>query len=272
MPKLHEAWPGKNRFFCNCCITGPASDCGANSCWYVCALIVVVLYCVFILKSVWVHLTPALPVLFFLSVAATTVFLNLTSCTDPGIIPRKPILEYLGSEQHRQFLVPDEENNKLCTTCCIYRPERTSHCSSCQNCVEVFDHHCPFVNNCIGKRNYRFFLAFLLGVMCSISTAIINLVVFFLSQGGSEINSTVAIVICAVVLGIVALPLLAFLVFHVYLALTGKTTRELLKKLDSKHQTKSQWCNVDPPLFDPNMPISEETKSRLRTEMNIYSK
>jgi hypothetical protein len=69
--------------------------------------------------------------------------------------------------------------------------------------------------------------------MCSISTAIVNLVVFFINQGGSQVNSTVAIIICAVVLGIVALPMLVFLVFHIYLSVTGKTTRELLKKLDS---------------------------------------
>jgi thiol:disulfide interchange protein len=87
-------------------------------------------------------------------------------------------------------------------------------------------------------------------------TAIINLVVYFISQGGSQVNSTVVIIICSVVLGVLALPMLGFLVFHVYLSLTGKTTRELLKKLDRGEESKNQWCNVDPPLFDPYMTIS----------------
>lgn len=230
MPALHEVWPGKNRFWCGCCITGSARDCGAAACWYVCAISVLAVYCVFAIRDVWTKATPVLPILLFLSVAVTTLFLNLTACTDPGIIPRKPILSEFGGERAALFLSENSEG-KHCFTCDIYRPPRASHCSSCGNCVEVFDHHCPFVNNCIGKRNYRFFLLFIAGVTCSIGIAVVNVIVYFISLGGS-VDSTIAIIICSVVLGVLALPLFGFLVFHCYLSLSGRTTRELLKNLD----------------------------------------
>lgn len=92
--------------------------------------------------------------------------------------------------------------------------------------------------------------------MCSLGAAIINAIVFFMVSDGSSINSTLAIIICSVVFGIIAIPMLGFLIFHCYLSLKGKTTRELLKKLDRDETHQNQWCNVDEPLFDPFMGIT----------------
>ena len=44
--------------------------------------------------------------------------------------------------------------------CALQRPPRASHCRETNRCVDKWDHFCPWVGNSIGRRNYRWFLCF----------------------------------------------------------------------------------------------------------------
>lgn len=52
----------------------------------------------------------------------------------------------------------------ICTRCETYRPPRAHHCRICKRCIRRMDHHCPWINNCVGERNQKYFLQFLIYV------------------------------------------------------------------------------------------------------------
>ncbi|XP_058107522.1 probable protein S-acyltransferase 4 isoform X2 [Magnolia sinica] len=179
--RLYKVWKGSNRFFCGGrLIFGP----DVSSLFLSMVLIggPSIAFCSQVasrLKEQDKFLNfPVLAVAVILTVL-DLLFLFLTSSRDPGIVPRNkgpseplesfdratPSMEWIhGRTPHlrlprtKEVLVNDTVVKvKYCETCLLYRLPRASHCSICNNCVRRFDHHCPWVGQCIGLTTYENF-------------------------------------------------------------------------------------------------------------------
>lgn len=237
--RILDYWPGKNKFLCKGrVISGPDWYKGAAT--GILIIVISSLIYSFPLRFYTKNSSYSSIVIYSIFFPPVLYFLYSVSTHEPGYIPKQSsiftnkqnqsINEYITSPkpliiQHKGTIM----KLKFCKTCLLFRPPRSSHCSICDLCVEEFDHHCPWIGNCVGKRNYIHFFKFLL------STNLLALTGFSVSLAHAinkdvDNDEMIISIILVILLFIVLFFITGLLAFHIYLVVSGMTTNEKIKE------------------------------------------
>ncbi|XP_075250951.1 palmitoyltransferase ZDHHC9-like isoform X2 [Convolutriloba macropyga] len=202
------------------------------------------------------HVSIAIPIVAVILYVFVISVLLRCSLSDPGFLPRARPDETKFIEAKALETLPPQNsaenvyrapprvieiivNNqtiklKYCFTCKFFRPPRASHCSICDCCVENFDHHCPWVGNCVGKRNYRFFYLFLLSLsILTVYIFVCNVIHMVLRTQNTNFLETLkytpATIVEMLICFFTVWSILGLAGFHTYLVTSFLTTNEDIK-------------------------------------------
>lgn len=184
---------------------------------------------IFIFLNDWVGLrsSPGTLNSWFFSLFASLSLFSFFVCvlTDPGHVPSS----FVPDVEATNDFAKDNAERKKCDKCFGYKPPRTHHCRVCRRCVLKMDHHCLWINNCVGYWNYKAFFAFILYATIASIYSMVIFICCVLQKDWRHIEGSslkIYYVFCGTVLFGLTMTLLTLSGWHVYLILHNMTTIE----------------------------------------------
>ena len=225
------------------------------------------------------RISSLVPIIIIFIYFITIILLIISAFCDPGIILRFPLKNNVleDKKERRIFQLGYIKKYKYCSTCLIMRPNRSTHCGDCNNCVEKFDHHCPWIGACVGKRNYKLFYFFLFFLNFLIILIIIFCLYHIIKRIAEilELNKnniisehiasyTLTEVIMSIYIiiyeGITMIFVTGLFIYHTKLVLRNKTTKEDIKRFWENPQgnpyTRNKKLNYKNSLFPQKQKLS----------------
>ncbi|KAN0064581.1 hypothetical protein ACQY0O_002209 [Thecaphora frezii] len=112
------------------------------------------------------------------------------------------------------------------------KPERAHHCRTCKTCILKYDHHCPWINACVGIGNERYFVLFMMwlsigcGVVCVGGWGVVRRSVEFRGEWPYSSTPRICVLLLYVLAAVMGFALAVMSVWQLYLIARGETSVE----------------------------------------------
>ena len=127
-------------------------------------------------------LLPIIEYSFSLSTLIYIILYIYTAISNPGIIVKNKIDSWI------DIINSGKNINKMCPYCMVEQFKLSKHCFICNKCIESFDHHCHWINNCVGHLNKPIFLAFVISLLVALAVDSVVCFNVLLVQNDGKVN------------------------------------------------------------------------------------
>ncbi|KAM6430930.1 palmitoyltransferase ZDHHC12 isoform 2-T2 [Liasis olivaceus] len=189
------------------------------------------------------------PSLFILLVLCSVILYFVVSLMNPGYVEDNENEKDSVNGQQNAAGSPQGPNVRL-RRCgyCMVKPLRAKHCQSCHHCVRRYDHHCPWIENCIGERNHPLFVLYL-GVQLAVLLWALQVAwsgLNFQPFSWTWLQSNLLLLLSLLLIIVCTVVVMLLLASHLYLVSCNTTTWEFM----SRHRISYlKHCKVENP-FD----------------------